>query len=128
GTGRHAQLAAGAERRQHRVHALAGADDRVDRAGLYALGATDAIGRHDPGDRPRLLGPARRVECERLAPEGGGEAGDPPAATGRTAVDGRAVPDDGFGVRPAARIAALGALGLGQERIDPLDLGIDACG
>src|SRR5690606_37732888 len=91
GTGRHAQLAAGAERRQHRVHALAGADDRVDRAGLYALGATDAIGRHDPGDRPRLLGPARRVECERLAPEGGGEAGDPPAATGRTAVDGRAV-------------------------------------
>ncbi len=41
-TGRDAELAARAQRREHRVHALGGADDRVDRAGLAAQRAADA--------------------------------------------------------------------------------------
>src|SRR5690606_6704138 len=128
GAGRDAELAARAQGGQHRVHALAQADDRVDRAGLDALGAPDAVGRDDACDGPGPFLAAFGVEWERLAPQGGGEPGYPPGSPGGTAVDRGAVQDDRFGVGPAARIAALGALGLGQERIDPLDLGIDACG
>ena len=53
--GRDAQLAAGAPRRDHRVHELRGADDRVHRAGLDALGAADADRLVDDRDLRRAV-------------------------------------------------------------------------
>ena len=46
---RQTQLAAGAQRRDHRMHVLGSANDRIHRASLDALGATDAVGFHNPG-------------------------------------------------------------------------------
>ena len=42
--GRNAQVAAGAQIGQYRMHHFRGPDDGVDRTGLYAFGATDAFG------------------------------------------------------------------------------------
>ncbi len=52
---RQTQLAAGAQRRDHRMHVLGAANDRIHRAGLDALGATDAVGFHNPGHLRRLV-------------------------------------------------------------------------
>ena len=52
---RHAQLAAGAQRVDHGVHALGRADDAVDRAGLDAQRAADAPGLVDHRQPARAL-------------------------------------------------------------------------
>src|SRR3546814_5071020 len=49
--GRHAQFATRAQRFDHDVHQLRGPDDGVDRTGLDALGAADAVGFHHQRDQ-----------------------------------------------------------------------------
>src|SRR5690606_28152573 len=112
----------------HRVHSLRQPDDRVDRTGLDALGAADAIGRHDACEQARPFCSAFGVEGQWLAPECGGKPGNAPCAAGRAAVDRGCITDDRLGIRATAGEAALRALGLGKERFDPLDFGIDAGG
>src|SRR3546814_8742230 len=53
--GRHAQFATRAQRFDHDVHQLRGTDDGVDRTGLDALGAADAVGFHHQRDQRRLV-------------------------------------------------------------------------
>src|SRR5258706_3264045 len=85
GAGRDAQIAAGAEFGNHRVHQLAGADDRVGGASSKAFGAADAGGFIDHRDAMRQVVAARRIQRYHGAPlqlRQPGEAGMParPAA------------------------------------------------
>jgi hypothetical protein len=104
------------------VHLLRGAENRVDRAGLDALGAADADVLVDDGNRRHRLGDTVvRVQRNRLAAEQLGELEDAVLAAGRALVDlGLAFGDRG-GIRPAAGKAALAALRLRQDLVDLLD-------
>ena len=120
-TGWHAQVAAAAQRLDHGVHPLGGADDRVQRAGGDAFGAADAKQGIDPGDVPctRLAAPG--IQCRRRLLQQDGEPLDTGLAARRAAVDRRFTERDGLGIGLASVVAALGALGLGQQGVDALD-------
>src|SRR5205809_367978 len=62
GAGRHAELATGTKRWQHRMHSLGRSDDCINRARCYAQRATDAGGLVDPGDCQRPMRAARGIE------------------------------------------------------------------
>src|SRR6185437_2250586 len=121
GTGRNAEFATRAQVRDHGVHQLAGADDRVHGTGLDALGAADARVLVDHGDARWYFDAVFRIEWQhRLA----GNPRQYPYAfrpARRTAVDRRFAARDGFRVRSAGRIAATRALRLWQGGIDPVD-------
>ena len=76
---------------QHRVHALRGADDRVDGARVDAQRAADAPGFVDSGDGERRLCAAFRIEPDRGSSGQRGERRDDGVAAGRAAVDGLAL-------------------------------------
>ena len=113
--GRDAQLAAGAQRRQDRVHALLRADDRVDRAGRDAQRAADARGLVDDGHEQRPVRAARGVERLRRAAGQRGELGDHGLAARRTAIDVALAARERVRIRLAAREAAPRALRLRQH-------------
>src|SRR6185437_9930287 len=125
GTGRNAEFATRAQVRDHGVHQLAGADDRVHGTGLDALGAADARVLVDHGDARWYFDAVFRIEWQhRLA----GNPRQYPYAfrpARRTAVDRRFAARDGFRVRSAGRIAATRALRLWQGGIDSLDQRIE---
>jgi hypothetical protein len=113
-----AKLAAGAQRLDHDVHVLAAPDDRVDRAGLDALGAPDALGFDDQCNLRRLVRatipvvrPGRNVEQVR-------QGARARVAAWWTAVDIRFADCHRLSVRSAAGVATLAALGLRQQAIE----------
>ncbi|MNZ82638.1 hypothetical protein D3C78_1013400 [compost metagenome] len=118
-TGCHAEVATGALIDDHRVHQFGRADDGIDRAGLNALGATNALGLADVGELRRGRATADiQLQHRHLQQFGQGINGF--VAAGRTFVDRLAI-GDAFGVRLAPGVAALAALGLRQECVDALN-------
>src|SRR5688572_26953729 len=118
GAGGYAKLAARAIGRDHRVHALARADDRVGGAGRQAARAADAGRLVDPGDeRGRQLS-AVRVEGKRRPAEKRRELVDERLAAGRTAVERGLAARQRCGVRAAALEAAAAALGLRKQGVN----------
>ena len=100
------------------MHLLGGAKDGVHRAGLDAEGAADAglfvDHRHHLGlFHPVLLAQRLGVPAQQV-----GQGQDHRLAAGRALVDVRLLVGDGLGVGAAAGIAALAALGLGQDGVD----------
>src|SRR5262249_38313989 len=104
----------------HRVHQLRRADDRIHRAGADAQRAADAARLVYQRDAARSLDAVPRVERLRFPAEQRRELADPGFATGRALVDVGLAGRDRLGVAPAARVAALGALRLRQQRVDAL--------
>ena len=100
------------------MHLLGGTDDGIDRAGLDAQGATDAQLLVD--DR-QLLGFFLGVERFDFASEQVGQLAHAFHAARRAFVDVGLAFRNRFGVGFATGIAALAALGLGQDGIDLLD-------
>ena len=117
----HAQLASGAQRLDHGMHVLAGADDGVDRTRLDAFGATDAVGFDNHGDLWRLVFATRAVERFRRDAEHVRQRVCPGVATGRAAIDVGSIGCHRFGIRPAAGVTALPALGLRKDSVETLD-------
>src|SRR5205823_8706829 len=117
GTGRNAELASRAPRRDHGVHALGRADDRVHGARLDALGAADAGRLVDHGGLRRAVEAVGGIERLRLAPQERGDAPDTFVAAGRALVDVRIAARDRLGAGAAGVVAALGALRLRQPRV-----------
>jgi DNA-binding IclR family transcriptional regulator len=121
--GRHAQFASRAQRREDRVHALLRADDRIDRTGLDAERATDALRLVDERNQQgsflaacgidRFCGPSR--QC--------GQHDHDRLAAGRTAVDVGRARGHCLSVRPACGEAAPCALRLRQRRVDAIGKG-----
>ncbi len=119
-----AEIAAGALVGNHGVHRLGGTDDGIDRAGLDALGAADALIFMDEGDFLDRYG-GFFTAAQRLGfdPHQIGNLAHGGIATGYTLVDLIAV-GQCLGVGFAARVAALAALGLRQQGVELIDDGI----
>jgi hypothetical protein len=97
---------------------LAAADDGIDRTGLDALGAADAVGFDYDCDQRRLVfatAPIERLGRESEHMRQGARAG---ITTGRAAIDVGIADGHRFGIRPAARVTALAALGLRQYAVE----------
>src|SRR5690606_14677883 len=116
-----AQLAAGAQRRHHRVHQLAGTDDRIDRTGLDAFRAADAVRLDDDGELWRAVHAATAVIGQRGDVEQARQDARARIAAGRAAIDARLPARHRLGIRPAAFETALPALGLRQQPVEALD-------
>src|SRR5471032_2580846 len=116
---RHAQVTTGAFIDDNGVHQLRRADNRIHRAGLYALGAADAFGLADVGNLRRCRA-ATDVQFQHRHFQQIRQGGDGFAAARRALVD-RLAAGNAFGVGLASGMAALAALGLRQERIDALN-------
>ena len=102
------------------MHLLGGADDRVYRTRLYALGAAYADVFINKGDRTWTLCAIDWIEWyHRLAKQGGNTGNAFCAARGALVIVGQPV-GDGLGIRPASGISALGALGLRQQIFDTI--------
>ncbi len=115
GAGRQAKVAAGAQRRQHRVHAFRRADDRVDGTGVDAQRAADAQVLVDASDAQPPGFAARPVECAGRASGERRERRDQCIPAGRAAID-RFASGHRLGIGPAAIVPAAPALRL-RERI-----------
>ncbi|MNZ71099.1 hypothetical protein D3C78_894540 [compost metagenome] len=115
----HAEVATGALINDHRVHQLGRADDGIDRAGLNALGATNALGLADIGDLRRCRA-ASDVQFQHRHLQQFSQGRDGFVASGRALVD-RLTAGDAFGIRLAPGVPALAALGLRQECVDALN-------
>jgi hypothetical protein len=118
---RNAQIATGALAFDHGVHVLGRAEDRVHRAGLDAQRAADAGLLIDVNDGFFLFDFA--VFCVQrfgVDAEQVGERMNRDLTAGRALIDIGLAFRDGFGVWPAAGEGALAALGLRQQRIDPV--------
>jgi len=100
------------------VHVFVRAHDGVDRTGLDAQRTADAVGFIDARDQQRARFAAFQVQGQDGGLEQGGKRGDALVAAGRAAVDRGCALGDGVGIGPAAVIAALGALRLGQQGVD----------
>lgn len=124
GAGVDTEIAAGTFAGDHGVHRLGGTDDGVHRAGLDALGATDALIFVDKGDlldrHGGLVTPAERLGFD---PHQIGNLAHGGVTTGHALVDGVAT-SNRLGVGLAARVAALAALGLGKQGVELIDDGI----
>jgi len=116
-THRDAQLAAGAGRLDHGVHAFVAADDGVGGAGLDAQGAADAPGLVDHGHRAWAFGAVRGVQCQDRSAGEGGQALYPLRTAWRAAVDRGLFVGDGLCVGGAVGVAAARALRLRQRRM-----------
>jgi hypothetical protein len=119
-TDRPARVAA-ARRIDHRVHPLGGPDDGIERAGGDALGTAYAKLRVDSSDVARTGLASAGIKCWRRLLQQFGQSHDTRLATRGATVDRRRFVHDGPGVGLASGVAALGALGLGQQRVDALD-------
>src|SRR5688572_30692282 len=113
-----AQLAAGAEFRDHGVHHARCAHDGVDRAGRQTPGATDAAILVDAGDGGRRFDAVVAVERCQRAPGECRERHDGFGAAGRTLVDIRRTTRDRLGVWATTAVATARALCLRQQFVD----------
>src|SRR5260370_29488603 len=114
-------MATGAQVGHHGMHELGCADDRAHRAGLDAQSAADAARLVDERHAARPLDSVFRIEGLVFAAQQRRELADPGLAPRRALIDAGLALRDRFGVRTAARIAALRTLRLRQQRIDPFD-------
>lgn len=112
--GRDAQVAAGAQVGEHRMHLLRGAHDGVDRAGLYAKRTTYAQRFVNHRDRSRTFDAMHRVQWNDRFAENAGEARNTFRAAGRALVITRLAARHGLCIGTAGRIAAFRALRLRQ--------------
>nr|GEU28069.1 hypothetical protein [Tanacetum cinerariifolium] len=113
-----AQVAAGAQIGHHGVHQLGGTHDGVHRARLDAQRAADAQAFVDIRHGARPLQAVDGIERDDPAAGNGGEPHDAFGAARRALVDVGRAAGNGFGIRAAAVIAALGALRLRQDVFD----------
>ena len=113
-----AELAAGAQIGDDGVHVLGAADDRIDRAGLDAFGAADAVRFDHHRDLRCLVFAARAVEWHRRHAQYIRQRARAGIAAGRAVIDARRATRHGLGIRAAAVVAALPALGLRQQSIE----------
>jgi hypothetical protein len=98
------------------VHELVRTDDRVDRAGITAVVATDARSLVNNGNRwYDALGQRYGLFAEESC-----QSANRVITAGRAQVDCGRTLDNGGRIRPAAWITALGALRLRQQVIDLL--------
>ncbi|CAM2192185.1 conserved protein of unknown function [Paraburkholderia kururiensis] len=118
--GRHTQIAARAQRRDDRMHLFRCPDDCIDRACLHAQRAADTQVFVDHGERTRPFGAVDGIERDDRLAEQAGKARHAFGAAGRALVVVRGAGGDGFGVGPAAVVAALGALRLGEQIFDAI--------
>lgn len=105
------------------MHALGGADNRVHRAGLDALGAANAdllVDESDHGWRFAAIGGIERFRC---AIEQRRERGYAIGAARRATIDIGGLARDCRGIRAAGWKTAVRALRLGQQRIDAVNEG-----
>jgi len=116
--GRHTQLAAGAECRDDRVHLLARAHDCIDRTWRQALRAANTALLVDHCEQCGTLDPIVGIEWEGRSIQQSGEALDRRGATRWALIDVGGPTRDGFGVGPAAGVAATGALRLRKQSVD----------
>src|SRR5690606_13737979 len=103
---RQAQLAAGAVLREHGVHHVRYADDRVDRTGARAEIAADAERLVDTRNPLHARVAEAGIERARIAAKELGERTNRRLAPGRAAVDVCVAFEDRLGIRPTPRIAA----------------------
>jgi hypothetical protein len=120
--GRQTEVATGAARSDHRVHALRRADDRIDRTRIDAERTADAQRLVDDGDLQWPFAPVRRIQRQVRPLQQRGKLRDADCAAGRALVDLGAA-GDRLRIRAAALVAALRALRLRQQRVDVLDKG-----
>lgn len=118
--GRHAQVAAGAQRVDDRMHLLGRARDGIDRTCLHAQRAADAQVLVDDRKRSRALDAMRGIERDLRLAKQRRETRDAFLSARRALVVARLACRDGVGIRAAGRIAALGALRLRQQVFDAL--------
>jgi hypothetical protein len=100
------------------MHEFVGPDNRIDRASLYAQGAADAVRFVDDRYLQRQMLAAMGIQEHFGQAKQRGQGLDASLAAGRAAVDGCVIQGNSLGIWPAAIVAALGALGLGKNRID----------
>jgi hypothetical protein len=96
------------------VHALGRPEDRIHGASLNALGAADAFRFPNDGHEGRRLG---GVEGSPFPSKQGSQSRHAGLTTGGAKRMGGAA-KEGFGVRAAAAVATLAALGLGQGGVE----------
>ncbi|MNS99756.1 hypothetical protein D3C72_1341680 [compost metagenome] len=118
GAGRHAQVAARTQIRDHRMHLLGGADDGVHGTGLDAQGTADTQRFVDIGDRSRTFEAVDGIERNNFFAQQAGQARDALHAARWALVDVGAAGGYRFRIRAAAVVAAFGALRLRQQVFD----------
>ena len=108
----------------HRMHLFGGAEDGVHGASLDALCAADTLVFAYKGDGfDRLCLAVLFIQAGGLDIEQAGDGIDCGLTARRAFIDGFAL-GDALGVRAAAGMTALAALGLRQQRVDLIDDGI----
>jgi len=120
---RDAQLASRAEVRNHRMHALRRADDRIDGAGVDAKRAAYAAALVDDRDTRRPVRAAARVQRGGSLTRQRGEQDDRGVASRGAAIDRCRAARYGFSVGTTPLESAARALRLRQCGIDTLDQG-----
>ena len=116
--GREAKTTAGTGVGDHRVHALAGADDGVNRAGEHALQTADAVVLANPRQLHRSFSATFRVEWKDGTIKEAGQRCDAGVTSRRATIDRCFATGDCFRIRSARGIPTARALGLWQQRID----------
>jgi hypothetical protein len=101
------------------MHVLGGTQNGIHGTGLDAFGAADTLVFADNSHPPGLFNPVFGIQGLRLHIQQVRQGLDGRFTTGRAFVD-RTTFGDGFGVGPASGVAALAALGLGQQGINLL--------
>jgi hypothetical protein len=114
GAGRNTELTTGTQRCNDRMHGLGGADDRVDRTGFDAQGATNAVRWIDPSCAARLLQAARLIQRQFCLAGQRSESFDARLTTRRTTINGGLAGNDRLRIRQATVKAAFRALRLRQ--------------
>ena len=122
-TGRNAERASAAKRRQYRMHSLGCADDCIDWARRNAQRAADARGFVDTCNDRRAMRAARGVKRLNRSSGERCQCNNGLRTAGRTTVDVRRSCRDGFGIGSAGMISAAGALRLRQQRVDTVRQG-----
>lgn len=124
-TGRQTQATTRTFRGNHRVHQFTRADDGIDGAGGQAQGTADTGGFINDG-RCRCCGHAVcRAQWQGWYIQQQRQFGDDFITTWRALIDRGFAGSHGFGIRPAAGVIALAALGLRQQCIDGISKGHD---
>jgi hypothetical protein len=117
------QITAGALRSNHSVHQLGGTENGVDRTGLDALGTANALGFSNNGHGANSLYAVLGIERQDCHIEQIGKGHNSGFAAGWALINGF-TGGNGRGIRPAAGMAALAALGLRQQVVYFIDNGI----
>jgi len=103
------------------MHLLGGTENGIDRTGLNALGAANALVFTDKGNSGYgFFGAVFGVQRLRFYAEQIGQRLNRPFAAGRAFID-LFTAGNGFGVGLTTRIAALTTLGLRQQVVDLID-------